>query len=135
MKYKYISHTADAKLQAFGKTLEEAFSNSALAMFNIMTDTSKLKPRIKHKISIKSENQEALLYDFLEKLVFFIDTEGFLLAKVNKLKIKDNKLEAEVSGEKFTNQDVHSYIKAVTYNDMFIRKEKEKYIVQVVLDI
>ena len=29
-KFRYLSHTADAKFQAFGASLEEAFSNAAL---------------------------------------------------------------------------------------------------------
>ena len=33
-KYKFLEHTADIKFQAFGKSLEEVFSNCAYAMFN-----------------------------------------------------------------------------------------------------
>ena len=38
MKFKYLSHTSEAKFQAFGKSIEEAFSNVALALFNMLTD-------------------------------------------------------------------------------------------------
>ena len=41
-KYKFFEHTADAKFQAYGKSVEEAFSNAALAMFSVITDTSKI---------------------------------------------------------------------------------------------
>jgi SHS2 domain-containing protein len=35
-KFKFLEHTADIKFQAFGKTKEEAFKNSAFAMFYSM---------------------------------------------------------------------------------------------------
>ncbi|MGB2763781.1 MAG: archease, partial [Candidatus Aminicenantaceae bacterium] len=30
-RYRFLEHTSDAKFQAFGNTLEEAFCNAALA--------------------------------------------------------------------------------------------------------
>jgi len=138
MKFKFLEHTADAKMQAFGATLEEAFSNAALGMFNVMVDTSKIKQVKKHLFTIKSENEESLLYDFLEHLIFLIDSEDFLLSEVLELTIIRNKvltLVARVIGDNHTNQEVHSYIKAVTYSEMFIKKEKGKYVIQVVFDI
>ena len=42
MKYRFLSHTADVKFKAYGKTLNESFENSALAMFNVMY-TGKIK--------------------------------------------------------------------------------------------
>ena len=138
MKFKFLEHTADAKMQAFGATLEEAFSNAALGMFNVMVDTSKIKQVKKHLFTIKSENEESLLYDFLEHLLFLIDSEDFLLSEVLEFTIIRNKvltLVARVIGDNHTNQEVHSYIKAVTYSEMFIKKEKGKYVIQVVFDI
>mgnify|MGYP006451174011 FL=1 len=36
--YEFLEHTADEKFRAYGKTLEEAFINAALATAKIMTD-------------------------------------------------------------------------------------------------
>ena len=134
MKFKFLEHRADAKFQAFGKTLEEAFANSALAMTSVMTDPIKIKSKIKHKISVESTDKKSLLYNFLEQLLILLDTKKFLLHKIRNLTIKDNKLTAELIGDNFNNQyKIKINIKAVTYNDMFI-KEKP-YIIQVVVDI
>ena len=48
MKFKFLSHTADIKFQAFGENLEECFKNAALALTNIICK-QKIKP-IKNKI-------------------------------------------------------------------------------------
>ena len=46
MKFKYLPHTADIKFQAFGKTLDQAFENAALATFQAMYE-NKIKEKIK----------------------------------------------------------------------------------------
>ena len=51
-QYEYLEHTAEAKFAAYGKTIEEAFSNAAIAMENIIVETEKIKPKIKKKITI-----------------------------------------------------------------------------------
>jgi len=134
--YIYLEHTADAKFQAFGKNLEEAFRNAALAMFNIITDTEKIEPRIEHNISISSESKESLLYDFLEAIIILVDTEGFLLNDVEELNITDNKLKCRLKGDNNSDKyDINTAIKAVTYNDMLIEKKDGKVMIQVVVDI
>jgi SHS2 domain-containing protein len=137
-KYKFLEHTADAKFKAFGKSLEEAFSNAALAMFSIIIDTNKVNETVKHDIECSSKDLKSLLYDFLEELVFLIDTENFLLHHVEKIEIYKDELyflRAVVSGDDAENYETTGDIKAVTYNDMEIIEEKNDVMVQVVLDL
>ena len=137
-KYKFFEHTADAKFQAYGKNLQEAFGNAALAMFSIIIDTEKVKGEIRHDIECSSKDLKALLYDFLGELVFLIDTEDFLLSNVEEVKIfKDGLyfLRAVVAGDKAGNYEPSGDIKAVTYNEMEIKKGKNKVMVQVVIDL
>jgi SHS2 domain-containing protein len=136
MKFKYLKHTADAKFRSFGKDIDEVFCNSALAMFNILGETDKVKPIKERKISIKSRNYESLLYDFLEELIFLLDTEHFFLSKVKNLKVsKDFTICAVVVGDDINNYEVSGDIKAVTYSDMEIKKVKKGYEAVVVVDI
>lgn len=136
MKYKYLKHTADAKFIAFGRDIEEVFANSTLAMSNILGETSKVKETKEHKIKLKARNYERLLFDFLEELVFLLDTENFFLHKVKKIRISETfVLEAVVVGDNSKNYDLKSDIKAVTYSDMKIEKTKKGYEATVVVDI
>ena len=133
-KFKFLEHTADIKFQAFGKSLEEVFENSALAMFEAMYK-GKVENKIKKKIKVKGNDLEGLLYNFLEELLFLFDSEGFFLSGVESLEIKDNKLKAEIVGDKAENYKIHIDVKAITYNEMFVKKEKEKWVTQVVVDV
>ena len=136
MKYKFLEHTADVKFQAFGETIEEAFENSAIAMFEVL-HKGKVKNKKKVKISVNGRDFESLLYNFLEEFLVLFDSKRFFLSKIEKIKInkKKFKLEAEVSGDDSKNYEMNSYIKAVTYNEMFVKKEKGKWLIQVVLDV
>ncbi|MFC1801742.1 archease [Nanoarchaeota archaeon] len=136
MQYKFLPHTADVKFQAQGKTLDEAFQNCAYALTDTITDHKKIKPTTEKTIEIESENQESLLYDFLEQFLILLDSEDFLLNKIKSLKITKNKLIAKIVGDTHPeNYEIDTHIKAVTYQEMFIKKEKDYYLIQVILDI
>ena len=135
-KFRFLPHTADRKFQAFGKTLEEVFENSALALFNIVYD-EKISENKKFKISVKGKDLESLMYNFLEEFLVLIDSKNFLPTQIKNLKLNKKKFEikAEVVGDNAKNYNVSEHVKAITYNEMFVKKEKGKWIAQVVLDI
>ena len=128
---------ADAEFRAYGKSLEEAFKNAALAMCSIMFDYKKVKPALKKEISVEGTDLQSLLYNFLEEILFLLDTENFLLHEIEDLKIKNEKnLTAVLVGDSaIENYEIFGEVKAVTYNDMKIEKQDSVYVVQVVVDI
>jgi SHS2 domain-containing protein len=136
MKYEFLPHTADVKFRAYGKTIEEAFSNAALALTKVITDPDKVEPKVEKIIEIESEDEKALLYDFLEQFLILLDSDNFLLNSVKKIKIEGNKLKAIIVGDtKLEKYETETHIKAVTYQEMEIKKEEGKYMLQVVLDL
>ena len=139
MKYEFLPHTADVKFRAYGNTLEEAFSNAALALTDIIVDPESVKAKVRKTIEVESEDEKALLYDFLEQFLILLDIEGFLLHKVEKLEIKKNDkfhLQATVVGDnKPESYETKTHVKAITYQEMEIKKQNNKYIIQVVPDI
>jgi SHS2 domain-containing protein len=136
MKFKFLEHTADVKFQAFGKNIEEVFINSALALKETIYEKN-TKKEIKKKIKIKGKDFESLLYNFLEKFLYLLEGENFILGKIEKIKIDKEKfrLEANISGDKASDYNFTNSVKAVTYNEMFVKKDKGKWVSQVVLDV
>jgi SHS2 domain-containing protein len=41
-KFEFLEHTADVFVRAHGRSMEEAYENAALAMFETMTDSDKI---------------------------------------------------------------------------------------------
>jgi SHS2 domain-containing protein len=139
-KFQFFEVTADVGFRAYGKTLAEAFQNAALAMFEVMTDTTNIKPIIERNIRIESEDQLALLYDWLSELLFLQDSEDLVFSqfkvKIVKRSPENYLIEASAWGEEF---DPHLHpcrdeVKAVTFHLMEIQRKKE-YRLQVILDI
>ena len=135
MKYKFLEHTADVKFQAFGKNIEEVFENSALALKEAICGKKKIKSTKEKVIKIKGKDFESLMYKFLEEILYLLDSSNFLISKIKEIKIKDFTLKAILSGDNTKNYWFTNNVKAVTYNEMFIKKKGSKWISQVVLDV
>ena len=137
--YEYLEHTAEAKFAAYGKSLEEAFSNATLAMENIILNTEKVQPKIKKKITIETKHLKALLYDFLQELLILFDSEHFAVHKIEHLEIEqkgsDYVRRATAVGDNAQHYEILSGVKSVTYNEMEIKQEKDGWKVVVVLDV
>jgi SHS2 domain-containing protein len=139
VKFEFFDVTADVGFRAYGGSLDEAFQNAALAMFEVMTDTSNIKPLMKREILLESEDEHALLYDWLSELIFLHDYEGLVFSQFTvRITPKDSEtfiLHAEVWGEEFnrSNHESRDEVKAVTFHLMEIREENG-CMVQVILD-
>jgi SHS2 domain-containing protein len=138
-KYIFLEHTGDAKFQAFGETLEEAFGNAALALTDIVIEQKQVQSIQRKSITFKSENVKSLLYDFLEKVLVLMDQDHFVISKVESLKITRSNgyyLSAVLVGD--VGVDKYEYkrqVKAITYNEMEIEDKPRNVMVQVVVDL
>jgi SHS2 domain-containing protein len=106
-----------------------------------MCKTDKVKEKIKKQVRIKAKDKEGLLYNFLEELLFLLDSENFALSKIKNIEIsaKNDKceLKAEVFGDNATQYKFFGDVKAATYNEMFIKQDKKtkRFIIQAVVDM
>lgn len=140
-KFRFLEHTADMYIEAWGGTLEEAFENTAVGLGFTIVISDNVEPKIEKEIKTESENKEALLFDFLSKFLIFQDAENLIFHKVHVEKIEEKNgrwyLKAKAWGEKFNpkKHEEGTHIKAITYHYMEIKKEKNKYKVKVLVDI
>ena len=140
-RFEFLEHTADAYIAAYGRSLAEALENAALAMFETMTDTSKVEPKIEDEIEVEGFDEQSLLYNWLESLIVKFEMTGNLYSKFKITDIEKTnggfRLKAKVWGEQF-NPEKHPQkvgIKAVTYHRMEIKKEPGKVTVKFLLDL
>ncbi|MFQ6010310.1 MAG: archease [Candidatus Aenigmatarchaeota archaeon] len=141
MEYKFFEHTADTIFEGYGKSYEEAFASAALAMQEVMTDTSRVEAKQEEKIEAEARDMKALLYDFLEKFLILKDAKNLVFSKFEVKRIdktdRGYRLEAKAWGEEF-NPEKHedkSHVKAVTYHEMEIGEKEGKKYVRVLVDI
>lgn len=146
-KYEFLEHTADVKFMAHGKTIEEAFKNSAEAVREVITK-NKIEKKIRKGLGVMADDTEGLLYNFLEEIIFLFDSENFIISEVENLEIKKDgsgfSLKCDFFGDrsdavetksKERKYEFQEHVKAVTYNQMKIEKTKSGYNITVVLDV
>ena len=140
-KFEFLEHTADVYVSARGKTMEEAYENAASAMFETMTDSDKIAQMQEQTIEIEAEDQYALLYNWLEALLVKFETENMLYSKFQISDWKETaetfKFNAKIWGEKFDPQKHPQRVgvKAVTYHRMVIIRERDRVVLEFILDI
>ncbi|MBI2137782.1 archease [Candidatus Woesearchaeota archaeon] len=137
-KYEYLPHTADVKFRAYGKNLEETFSNAATAMMNVMVDTKNVKAATAKKIKAEGDDLQALLYNFLEQFLILMDSENLFLTTIKTLKITTNKkngsykLTATIAGDDAGKYETTGpQVKAITYNDMTVTDKMAQAVVDI----
>jgi SHS2 domain-containing protein len=137
MPYEFLEHTADVKFRAEGKTLEELFIAAAAAMNETIRGEISILNTAEKIFDFKGKDLEELLYNFLEQFLVLLDSENFLTSQITELKIdRENfSLHAKFVGDNADNYAFTNDVKAVTYSDMKIREENEKFVCEVVLDV
>ncbi|MGB8959801.1 MAG: archease [Candidatus Aminicenantales bacterium] len=138
-RYRILPHTADGKFQAYGKTLEEAFGNAALALASLMWDWATVEPKIRHFVHVTGADREQILVKYLGEVIYLFETRRFLLGKVDGLRIRPQfagfSLEAVLAGETLSpSHEITGDVKAVTYHELKI-EERDGFTVQVVVDM
>lgn len=123
-KYEYFEATADIGLKAYGNDMNEAFENAGLAIFNIISDTSLIIPERKIEFEVTSEDDVSLLYDFLEELLFYHETEFMLFSRFDVEIDEKFHLKAVIYGEEidWNKHERKTEIKAITFHKMAVKK-------------
>ena len=139
MSFKHFEHQADVGIIGIGKTLEEAFQEGAKAMFQVMADLKQISPKKSIKITVKASDEAALFIEWLNELLAKKDIEDMMLSdfkvKIQKIKNKFN-LTGTAKGEKTSEKHrLKVEVKAATYSQLKVQKEKNKYTAQCVVDV
>ncbi len=140
-RFKFLEHTADAYIEAYGANLEEAFENAAAAMTNVMTELEKVEAKTEETFMVEAQDESALLYSWLEELLLEFELKCNLYSRFEVLGIEETsegfRLSAKAWGEKYDPQKHPTKvgIKAATYHRMEILKEPESVTLRFILDI
>lgn len=142
MGFEFLDHTADVQSKSWGKTLEEAISQTTLSlMATISPNLELIEPKIEKEVNIIAEDKESLIFDFLSELLYLFDVEQLIFSqiKVKPLKQLENqyKLTAILKGDVFNinKHEIGTEVKAVTYSFMQIEETKERVEILMVFDI
>lgn len=138
--FRFLEHTSDVYIEAWGDSLEDAFVQAVNAIFDTITDLKSIEGTKKQEINLETEDLESLLFELINEFLFFFDTEQKIFSKFEIKINKTNKgytLRADCWGEEF-NPEKHpprTEIKAPTYSLMEIIQEPSEVMLRFVVDI
>ncbi|NOR43779.1 MAG: archease [Gammaproteobacteria bacterium] len=134
--WEHFEHQADVGVRGFGNMPAEAFEQAALAMSAIITDLSLIEPREEVNIICEELDQELLLADWLNALIFEMSTRRMLFSQFEVF-IDNGRLKARAWGEP-TNVKRHQpavEIKGATYTELSVHKSQDQWVAQCVVDV
>jgi SHS2 domain-containing protein len=132
-KYKVIDHPSDIGIEAFGKNKKELFENSAFGMMDMMYDLSGVPKEKSFDVKVSANDAGSLLVSWLSELLYLSDSKHVALKDFKISKMSDTELEAKVYGGKIGK--IKRFIKAATYSQLEIKKEKDNWKTRIIFDV
>lgn len=143
MPYHFVEGVAlaDLAFEATGASLGELFASSGQALFStMMKDLSQIKPVETKTIHIEAKDEERLLHDFLQELIFLKDAELLVFCDYAFVINKDAKgytMDAYLRGEKLDplRHDMLVDAKAISWHMFKVEKTKDGWKAFVIVDV
>jgi SHS2 domain-containing protein len=143
MSYEFLEDIAiaDIAFRAWGKDLGELFVAAGDATLNAMIDNLEaIKLKETRTFSLENDELDLLLFNFLQELIYYKDSEQLLL-RVQQVQIEQKngkrQLSAVAQGEKLDPQRHQQRVdvKAVTLHRFELEKTDEGWTAMAILDI
>ena len=134
--FELINHTADVSIRAYGASMNQAFANAARALFSLITELDDIEEVIYRDIELTAADQESLLVEWLNELIYLFDTENILFKRFDITDLTDTRLKARSYGEKVdsSKHKLKIGVKAATYHMLKVARDNGCQ-VQVLFDI
>jgi len=135
--WEHFPHQADIGIRGLGQTKEQAFQQAAVALTAVITDPNKVKPEKKVQITGQAPDDELLLVDWLNSLLYEMDIRKMLFSRF-EVHLRDKNLKAAAWGQKI---DIKKHqptveVKAATYSALSVREDENgTWIAQCVVDV
>jgi len=140
MPYKFLPDVAlaDIAFEAESGSPAGLFETCALAITDIMVDPKTLRATTERRLSLKSENLDRLLYDFMTELIVIKDVDSLLFGGYSVQVSPDGtSMTAVAKGEPIDRERHHlrNDVKAVTMHLFGVKHQGKTWKTTVVLDI
>lgn len=136
-RYRVFDHTADLGLEIYGRDEKELFSNAAFAIFDLTVHLHDVNVSEVRSIAVSGSDREDLFVNYLREILYMLNGQGLLLKEFSIREIGSRHLVAEVRGEAFDPErhSIKTEIKAVTYHQVEVEKNKGGWKARVIFDV
>lgn len=135
--WEHFEHGADVGVRGVAPTKEGAFEQAALALTAVVTDPEGVEPRQPVSFSLAAPDEELLLVDWLNALVYEMATRGFLFSRF-AVSLRNGHLTATAWGEPLdaARHQPAVEVKGATYTALSLRQAEDgSWVAQCVVDV
>lgn len=138
-RVEVFDHTADLGLRIEGGDLSDLFRTAAEGLFDVVTaDRSTIRTREVEAVELSADSPEQLLVDWLNELIFRLETRHSLYARFDVEVAADGRsLRGSIAGEPM-DLDRHVLdheVKAATHHALVLERAGDGWRAEVIVDI
>ncbi|MEA2248512.1 MAG: protein archease [Solirubrobacteraceae bacterium] len=131
--HRWIEHTAELQLELHAASEAGIFTEAVRALRELLDDDIPVDgARAQRSVEAEATDRGALLAEWLAELVFLAETDGLVPDDVRNLVVGDDSVTAVVHGRL---GEPRHLVKAVTYHDLELRRDRDGWRGNVVLDV
>ena len=78
--WEHYSHGADIGIRGFGRSVEEAFEQAAIALTAVVADVSSVRPLVQIEIHCEAPDLELLLVSWLNTIIYEMAVRNMLFS-------------------------------------------------------
>ena len=135
--YELVDHTADLGIRVWADDIKGLFEEAARALFDIITDLTKVEAHLKREIVIQGSSREELMVAWLNELLYLYEVERLLFRDFSIAEIDEGTVTGMANGEECdkARHPIKTEVKAVTYHQLEIKEHGERWQARVIFDI
>jgi SHS2 domain-containing protein len=136
-RFELFRHGSDIGVRGFGSTKERAFEQAALALTSVVANPVLVKPQRLVEVSCEAPDQELLLIDWLNAIVYEMDRRRMLFGRY-AVSLEGGQLRGRAFGETV---DVGRHspaveVKGATFTELAVERQTSgEWLAQCVVDV
>ncbi len=134
--WEHFHHGADIGIRGYGRSVEEAFEQAALALTAVIVDPTTVHPRRRIPLSAQAPDLEMLFVDWLNAIIYAMATRRMLFHRF-QVDIAQDRLRGWAWGET-VDRNRHRpavEIKGATYTELKVTGDETGWCAQCVVDV
>lgn len=133
VSFRFVDHTAELQLELEAPTREGVFAEAVAALAEVLGgDGGSVGASRTRELSAQAGDDAALLAAWLEELVFVAETEGLIPRAAERVEVGAHEVRGLVS---FVEEAPRHLVKAVTYHDLELGFDGERWRGRAILDV
>lgn len=134
--WEHFAHGADIGVRGVGASKAQAFEQAALATMAVVADLSTVAAREPVRIECEASDDELLLAEWLNSLLYEMATRRMLFSRVS-VELEGTHLRGEAWGERVDpkRHEPAVEVKGATYTALRVAEENGRWVAQTVVDV